>query len=84
MLTRLRRPRARATLEIWEPRWHDRKVLIAVYKVANENVIKITKGAAKGKYKMSGIAVRSYPKETNGRIPCYAVPLDKLTKIGDL
>lgn len=70
-------------IEIWEPRWRDRKVLIAKYKVykGRMNRIKITGGAAKGIYKMSGIAITSYPIESNGVLPCYAVPLDKLTKV---
>lgn len=70
-----------ATITVWEPRYHDRTILIACYKVANNNTIKITKGAYKGKYKLSGIAARSYPKESNGTIMCYAVPIDKLQRI---
>lgn len=69
-------------IEIWDPRWHDRKVLIARRKVTpGKNIIKITKGAARGKYQMSSIAINSYPLETNGVIECYAVPLDKLQRI---
>lgn len=69
-------------IEIWEPRWRDRRVLIAKRKVnPKRNIIKITMGAAKGRYEMSGIAIKSYPLETNGVIPCYAVPLDKMEKI---
>ena len=68
-------------IEIWEPRWHDRVVLIAKYKVVSgRNVIKFTKGSMKGKeYEMDGIAIREYPLETNGKIKCYAVPLAILT-----
>lgn len=69
-------------IEVWEPRWHDRKVLLAKHKVRNGmNRINITRGAAKGKYKMSVIAIKSYPLESNGTIACYSVPLEKLTRI---
>lgn len=69
-------------IDIIQPRWHDRKVLIAQRKVGpKRNIIKITEGAAKGRYEMSGIAIKSYPLESNGVIPCYAVPLEKLEKI---
>lgn len=77
-----------ATFVVWEPRWHDRRVLLAKYKVKRgRNIIKITgvpkqaKSAAEGIYEMSEIAIRSYPREDNGSITCYAVPLDKLRRI---
>jgi len=69
------------TITIWNPRWHDRVVLIAKYKVSSgENKIKFTKAATlRDKiFTMSGEDIRSYPLETNGKIPCYAVPLDDL------
>lgn len=67
-------------IKIWEPRWHDRVALIAKYKVKDgPNTIKFTKGSLRGKmYTMDGADIRSYPLETNGKIPCYAVPLDVL------
>ena len=70
-------------IDIIEPRYHDRKVLIAKYKVykGRQNVIRILRGAYKGRYRMSGIAITSYPIESNGVIPVYAVPLDKLDKV---
>lgn len=70
-------------INIIEPRYHDHKVLVAVYKVAKgrKNIINILKGAYKGKYRMSGIAICSYPVESNGVIPCYAVPIDKMERI---
>ncbi len=64
-------------IKIWSPRWHDRVVLIAKYKVKETNEIEFTKTPSlDGTYKLSGETIRSYPLETNGKIPCYAVPLD--------
>lgn len=72
----------KANISVWQPRWHDRKVLVAQYKVKKGmNIIKITEGAAQGKYQMSEVAIRSYPLETNGAILCYALPLEKLERI---
>lgn len=70
-------------IDVIEPRYHDRKVLVAKYKVykGRMNRINILKGAYKGKYRMSGIAITSYPIESNSVIPCYAVPLEKLERI---
>ena len=65
---------------IWEPRWHDRVVLLAKHKVhGGTNVIQFTKGSLKGKvYTMGGEDITQCPLESNGKIPCYAVPLDSL------
>jgi hypothetical protein len=71
-------------ITIWNPRWHDRKVLIAKYRVVNgPNIIRFTKAKSlKDKdYMMTGEQIRTYPLETNGKIPCYAVPLDELQEI---
>lgn len=69
-------------IDIIEPRWHDRTVLVAKYKVKRgRNLIKIMGGAAKGVYETSQIALASYPVESNGVIACYAIPLDKLERI---
>lgn len=67
-------------IEIWAPRWHDRKVLIAKYKVCNgKNVIIFTKGTLKGKkFYIMGSDLVKHTLETNGTISCYAVPLDDL------
>jgi hypothetical protein len=68
-------------IEIWQPRYKDRKVLIATYKVGDTNTIVFTKAKyLKGKvFKCSGETIRKYPKETNGTIECYAVPMSELT-----
>ncbi len=70
-------------IEIWQPRWKDRVVLIATFKVKDgENVIVFTKAPTlNGRYSVSGDVIRSYPIESNGRIDCYAVPLRELKKI---
>ena len=71
-------------IEIWSPRFHDRKVLIAKYKVCfGENHIIFTKAKnLKGmKFKMDGAEISKYPVETNGTIDCYVVDLDKLERI---
>lgn len=67
-------------IEIWAPRWHDRKVLIAKYKVCNgKNEIIFTKGTLKGKkFWIMGNELTKFPLETNGTISCFAVPLDSL------
>ncbi len=67
-------------IDIWNPRWHDRKVLIAKYKVRTGlNEIRFTKAPSlKGKiFVLSGATIKNYPLETNGKIDCYAVPLDE-------
>jgi hypothetical protein len=66
-------------IEIWQPRWHDRKVLIAQNKVQEENEIVFTKTKSlppSVSYFLSGEEIRKYPLGTNGVIPCYEVPLD--------
>lgn len=66
------------TIEIWQPRYKDGIVLVAKYKVGVNNRIIFTKAKhLEGKvYKMAGAKLEKYPIETNGRIPCYAVPLE--------
>ena len=70
-------------MEIWYPRYHDRKVLIAKYKVERDNEIVFTKAKhLQGmKFRISGREIEKYPIETNGTVDCYAVPFDKLEKI---
>jgi hypothetical protein len=66
-------------IEIWQPRWHDRKVLIAKDKVREENEIVFTKTKSLPStvhYFLSGEEIRKHPLGTNGVIPCYEVPLD--------
>ena len=68
-------------IKIWNPRWHDRKVLIAKYKVKDGlNKIIFTKARTLTDkiFTIEGQQIRQCPLETNGKIPCYAVPLEDL------
>lgn len=67
-------------IEIWSPRWHDRKALVAKYKVGEVNDIVFTKASQlRGKkYRLTRQDIVSCPMETNGKIECFAVPLDTL------
>ena len=67
-------------IEIWEPRWHDRVVLVAAYKVAvGINTIKFTRGRLKGLiFKIHSDIIQKCPITTNGKIRCYAIPLETL------
>lgn len=66
-------------LSIWQPRWKDRRVLLAKFKVGTHNKVVFTKAPSlPGEYYISGEKVRTFPLETNGKISCYAVPLDEL------
>lgn len=68
-------------ISIWQPRWHDNKVLIACHKVGKKNRIVFTKAPTlEGVYLVDGAEVEKCKKESNGRIMCYAVPLELLKK----
>lgn len=68
------------TISIWEPRWHDRKVLIDPNKVREHNKIVFTKAKslANKEFYVSGKTIKRHKKESNGTMLCYCVPLDKL------
>ena len=70
-------------IEIWQPRYHDNKVLIAKYKTGVKNEIVFTKAKhLTGMiFAISGEKLARYPIENNGSISCYAVPLDDLERI---
>ena len=70
-------------IEIFAPRWRDRVALIAKYKVTNGvNKIRFTKaGSYNGIYSADGDSIRKSPIDSNGRIECYAVPLDTLERV---
>jgi hypothetical protein len=56
-------------------------VLIACHKVGVNNEIVFTKAPTlPGVYTIKGSEVEQCPKESNGVINCYAVPLDKLRR----
>lgn len=69
-------------IDIWQPRWKDRRVLIAKYKVGTHNEITFSKTKSlEGSFYISGNDIIKHPLETNGTIACYAVPLDDLEKL---
>lgn len=69
-------------LHIKEPRWHDKRVLLACSKVGEHNKVVITQTKEDGtRYfpeplYISGKNARKYKRGSNGVIPCYEVPLD--------
>lgn len=66
-------------IEIWQPRWKDRTVLIAKYKVGTHNKITfVNTPSMKGEYYLSGNVITKYPIVTNGKIDCYAVDINEL------
>lgn len=71
-------------IEIWQPRYKDNTVLIAKYKVhTGMNRIRFTKAKhiAGMEFQIHSMEIRKCPVDTNGSIPCYAVPFDKLEAI---
>ena len=71
-------------IEIFQPRWRDHTVLIACYKVKDgDNWIRFTKTPSmKGTYMCHSDIIRSCPVDSNGKIRCYAVPLNELKELG--
>lgn len=66
-------------IQIWAPRYKDRKILIAKYKVGTHNEIIFTRAKhLPGVYYLSGQKIRTYNLETNGTLEYYAVPVDEL------
>ena len=66
-------------IDIWAPRYKDRAILIAKYKVGTHNEITFSKAKhLPDAYYLSGETIRRYPLETNGRIACFAVPESEL------
>lgn len=68
------------TIPIWEPRWHDSVALIATKKIRAHNRIIFTKAKslAGKEFYISAEKIKKYPKESNGTIMCYVVPMDDL------
>lgn len=68
--------------EILQPRWHDRKVLLACHKVGTHNsIVFIQAPTMPGEYYISGRDAHQCEKVSNGKIWCYAVPLKFLEKL---
>lgn len=64
-------------IEIMQPRWKDRTVLIATYKVGRgKNLVRFTKTKSLPDiYSCDYKDIVKCPTQSNGRIECYAVPL---------
>lgn len=68
-------------IEIWQPRWKDRKVLIAKFKVREGvNEIRFTKAPSLGTdiFRVNSEVIRACPIGSNGKLDCYEVPLDSV------
>lgn len=71
-----------SVIEIWQPRWKDRVILVSKYKIGVHNQIEFTKTKSlPDKYYLSWADITNSPLETNGKIPCYAVSIDKLKRL---
>ena len=72
-------------IPIWSPRYHDKRVLINPAKVGEHNKVVFTKTKSlPGSYYLSGKTIRKYPKESNGTIPCFVVPVSELRPLQQL
>lgn len=71
-------------IEIWQPRWKDRSVLIATYKVSDgKNYVRFTKTPSlQGIFSCDGKKIKSCPIQKNGKIDVYAVPLSLFSAEG--
>lgn len=78
----IHKPHLCTRLDIIAPRWHDSKVLLSQKKVSQASPIMLiefrTKSLKGQRFCARRAEVEKYPVETNGRIPCYAVPMDDL------
>ena len=76
-------------IKIWEPRYRDRKVLIAAYKYKGQDLeIEITRGAYKGIYIVPATVINDSPRESMATknetsIGMIAVSIDKLIRKDD-
>jgi hypothetical protein len=73
IVTKLSRLTVCNQFEILNPRWHDRQVLLADYKISTHNAITFPKAnSMPGEYYISGISAKKYPtqpmKTKNGAI----------------
>lgn len=74
-------------IQIWQPRYHDRKVLVAEYKIPHGAGIdiEITQGAMKGQYHATHETIMASKLESmkcksGGTIGVRAIPLDLLER----
>lgn len=71
-------------IEIWAPRYKDRTVLVATTKVTEGfNFIRFTKAPhLQGLYRFDGSYVRRECEvQSNGKIPCFVIPMYLLTEV---
>lgn len=75
-------------IKIWQPRWRDRVVLIARYRIpaGQDFNIEITQGTAKGVYRIKNDLICKSPIEsmktrTGKTIQMRVVPLDEIEKV---
>lgn len=73
-------------IEIWEPRYRDRVVLVAASKVKEPLVFRITKGKYQGTYTVdhSTICQAKHEKmltKSGGTIEMVCLPLDEIRRI---
>ena len=72
-------------IDIWQPRWRDRCVLVAVTKVTEgPNFIRFTKAPSLGTnlYRFDGSYIRrNCEVQSNGKIECFVVPMYLLTEV---
>lgn len=78
-------------IEVKSPRYHDRTVLLARYRLTSGGSVdvKILYGAYKGVYRVSNPVICESPIETmrtrsGYEISMRAIPIDKMERIGDL
>lgn len=74
-------------IEVWEPRYRDKSVLLAVYRLPKEGDVefKITKGFYAGEYTVSREDLKSAKREVmktkkGEDIQMVSVPLEKIKK----
>lgn len=70
---------------VWEPRWHDRVVLVADYKLAKDNLIQINYKDFPEPFYLTSERARQFPLEQmktkkGGTIAMRAIPIDELAK----
>ena len=65
---------------IFEPRYHDKTVLLACHKIQIHNKIVFLKAPSmgSGSYYISGERAKKCPKGSNTSLACYVVPLSEL------
>jgi hypothetical protein len=73
------------TIEILEPRWHDRVVLVADHKIAVDNEVIIHHHNYPHPIYMNGFWAKQFPLEdlkikSGGKMKVRAIPLDELIK----